>query len=371
MKPHPAPHAIRTDPKVPRGGRGWRAGRLAAAVAVAGCLGGCAAAVREASRTAVPIIVSTGLGELATPQSQAQLKSIAASPAVQEAGYGVGLGIGRGILDEGVAFVGGSGSKSDEPPPAVGIAATTAGGSTAAPTANAPTTRMAAPATRAAAPATQAAASAAATTRPGAGGKGVAMLESTLTPVIGEMVRSAVTQGLGQAADERERVRLVAETAGDGFMTGVARAAERDGTPAVDRLLRQQVDPAVDDIVRNRLGPALNQLLVQQVAPAARQLVAECVRDTLEMPVRPENAPDVVANARNASIGASLGTHQAMIELGVLEPSGQFSAHTRLTIWGGTILLALLGLAALTLLVLRILLTLSTWRSARKDRRPT
>jgi hypothetical protein len=378
-------------------------------------LTGCTGIVRNASETAVPIVVDSGLGELATAKSQAQLKSIAASPAVQEAGYGVGLGIGRGILDEGTAFLGGSASKSDEPPVAVGVAANGQNGGDSAPTANSPTTQVAAgtprtrPATAAAttAPATTTASTAVAPTKQT---KGEAFLEANITPAVGGVIRSAVTEGLSQASgpQSRAQVQALAESAGDGFMTGVARAAEREGTPllsrmfsgaftratgpdgqaalshaaqtlgeglgsglarsadrdgspVVGRLVHDQIDPAVADAAR-QLGPVLHELLEKQVAPAARDLVAECVRDTLKMPVRPENAPDVVANARNVSTGAGQATHEALIGMGFLDASGQWSLPLRVTIWGGSTLAALVGTASLVLLSLRILIAWREWR---------
>ncbi len=341
------------------------------------CLGGltgCADLVRTASKTAVPIVVSSGLGELATPQSQAQLKSIAASPAVQEAGYGVGLGIGRGILDEGEAFLGGTGSKSDEPAPAVGVAATVSPGGNGGATAGAPTTRPVgaggnggAKAVAATGPATGPAAT------QGAGGgpaKGMAFVQSTLTPVVGDLVRTAVREGMGQAmgTDGRAEVGALAETAGDRFVAGMTRAADRDAAPVLGRLVRDQVDPVLDDAAR-RLGPALHDVLQQQVEPVVRDLVAECVRDTLKMPVRPENAPDVVANARNVSEGASLVTHDALIGVGALDRSGQLSPRLRLALWGGVALAGLVGVAALVLLGLRILIAWGEWRRAPAARR--
>jgi hypothetical protein len=315
---------------------------------------GCVNAVRQASETAVPIVVDSGLGELATPRSQAQLKSIAASPAVQEAGYGVGLGIGRGILDEGSAFLGGSASKSDEPAPAVGVAAANQG--TPAPiTANAPSTR----------PAGASPVTANAPTTRAAGSGGLGTVEASLSPMIGRMVRSAVTEGLAQATapEERAQVRAVAEAAGDGFVSGMSRAADREAGPVVGRMMRDRFDPILDDVAR-RLGPALHDVLQQEVEPVVRDLVAECVRDTLKMPVRPENSPDVIANAHNVSLGAGQGTHDALVNMGILDPSGRWSPPVRLALWGGGTLLALLGLATLLLLYIRIRIAWSQWRRA-------
>ena len=376
-------------------------------------LTGCAGLVRQASETAVPIVVDSGLGELATPKSQAQLKSIAASPAVQEAGYGVGLGIGRGILDEGSAFLGGAASKSDEPPTAVGVAATTQGGA-AAPTAGAPTTKPGA----AAAPS-----GGGPTTRPAASkgkGGGLASFQGTLTPFVGDLVRSAVTEGMGQATgpegraqvrataeaagdglvagltqaaerdagpvvgrmvhsaiadglnqangpEVRAQLRSMAEAAGDGFASGLSKAAERDAGPAVGRIVQGQINPALDDAAR-RLGPILREVLSQQVEPVVRDLVAECVRDTLKMPVRPENAPDVIANAHNVSTGAGQATHEALVGMGVLEPSGRWSLRMRLAMWGVGVLGTLVGVATLVLLVLGILIAGSEWRRRRGSR---
>ena len=399
------------------GGRTWRAAGV-----IAGCWGltGCTGIVRNAAETAVPIVVDSGLGELATPKSQAQLKSIAASPAVQEAGYGVGLGIGRGILDEGTAFLGGSASKSDEPPVAVGVAANGQKGGDSAPTANSPTTNLTgakpttAPATTATtAPATR---TASAATRPSGQTKGEAFLEANLTPAVGGVIRSAVAAGLTQATDPeaRAQVRALAESAGDGFMTGVAHAAEREGTPLVQRMFHEasgrmtgpdaqtalsnaaktlgeglgsglarsadrdgspvvgklfhdQIDPALSDAAK-QLGPVLHELLEKQVAPAARDLVAECVRDTLKMPVRPENAPDVVANARNVSTGAGQATHAALIDFGLLDPSGQVALSVRLALWSGGGLVALLIVLALVLVSLRIMISWAEWRGRRGSR---
>ncbi len=391
------------------------------AMALGSALGGCTGIVRNASETAVPIVVDSGLGELATPKSQAQLKSIAASPAVQEAGYGVGLGIGRGILDEGTAFLGGSGSKSDEPPVAVGVAANGQQGGESASTANSPTTKAAGKAagakpTTAPATSTSATTTAAATTKPAGRTKGEAFLEANITPAVGGVIRSAVSEGLRQASDPEARahVRALAESAGDGFMTGVAHAAEREGTPLLQRMLHEaagrmtgpgvqsglsnaaktlgeglgtglaqaadrdgspvvgklfhdQIDPALGDAAK-QLGPVLHELLEKQVAPAARDLVAECVRDTLKMPVRPENAPDVVANARNVSTGAGQATHDAMINMGFLSPSGDISLKLRLSLWAGGVLVAVLGVTAVVLLSLRILIAWSEWRGNRPTR---
>jgi hypothetical protein len=143
----------------------------------------------------------------------------------------------------------------------------------------------------------------------------------------------------------------------------MSRAAARESGPVVARIVRDRFDPILDDVAR-RLGPALHDVLQQEVEPVVRDLVAECVRDTLKMPVRPENSPDVVANAHNVSLGAGQGTHDALVNLGVLDPSGRWSPPVRLALWGGTSLLALLGLATLLLLYIRIRIAWSQWRRA-------
>ena len=423
MSPHRPPCRSQTSLGTPDGARRPRPGSLvrwsAAAVACGG-LTGCAGLVKQAATTAVPIVVSSGLGELATPQSQAQLKSIAASPAVQEAGYGVGLGIGRGILDEGSAFLGGAPAKSDEPPTAVGVAANTNGAAGAPPTAGAPTTRPVAaggtgPADRA--PATTAPANGSAPAATQAAGKpsGLATLQANLSPFFGQTVRSVVTAGMEQASGPQQRaqvralaesagegvvtgmtrsaerdivpslkrltgpdaqaqVRTLAETAGEAVVAGMTRSAERDGVPALQRIVRDKLNPgmtadlsaslsaAFDDAVRHHLGPALHDVLQEQVAPVVRQLVAESAQDTLAMPVRPENAPNVVANAHNVSLGASQTTHDALINVGVVEPDGRWSLHLRLVLWSAGILIALIGLAALALLTLHVMIAWSKWR---------
>ena len=63
-------------------------------------------------------------------------------------------------------------------------------------------------------------------------------------------------------------------------------------------------------------------------------------------------------NAENASVGASRGTTQGLVNAGVLAPGGGLTARVRFYAWAGLGAAVLIGLALFSLLILLNLLVL-------------
>lgn len=263
------------------------------------------------------------MDELTTRHAQSRLDALARSDGIQHAGYGIGLGVGRGIVDEETSIMGGSSADF---------------GAASRPT-TAPVSDRAS-----------------------------AFVRADVNPAVAEIIRSAIAEGMSAATgpESRRQARAMAETIGEGLGSGMSREIERNLGPMVDRLLRERFGPDLTDAVRARLGPALHEVLEQQVGPVVREVFDQCARDTLQMAVQPENAPAVVENSRNASKGASFGNHDALMDMGVLTKEGKLSLQMRVALWGGSALLALLAAAALTLSILRIITTVAAWRRRRR-----
>ena len=311
------------------------------------CIAGCAQTVREVASTAggaagkaaaasAPPALVSGLASLNSPKQQQELHSVASSPGMQEATRTLGAGLGRGMVDE--------------------LFAIATGASTTQPADHA--------------------ASYASVRMPSDTHDRVTMfMQRNIDPAIAEIVRSVIREGTAAAtSDEAQaRVHSMAEVIGDGAIRGAVQAS-KDDAPMIGQLIREQLGPAVGDAVRQQVGPAwermsqerfttvVHDLLRQEVVPAVRQAWDQAAADTLLIPVRPDVSPAVIQNAQNLSVGATYGTHDALIHLGVLSTSGDLTVKAKALLWGGTALLGLVVLMFAALLAVLTLIAVGIWR---------
>ncbi len=133
--------------------------------------------------------------------------------------------------------------------------------------------------------------------------------------------------------------------------------------PAVGDMVRRQVGPIMQDLIKEQIAPAVHDVIDHQLSPAVLGILRQGEVDTLKLSVRPDLQPDVIQNAHNASVGASQVTHDALVNAGVVNDSGQLTAHVRLYLWVAVVGGILVVVAMLSLLVTLNLLALHYWRN--------
>ncbi len=362
--------------------------RLAAALLLA--VAGCGPVVHDLG-TAAGAGAATGVvGELKKPDDQVALSDVAASPGAQRASQAVGVGLARGLVDEGAAVVTGQASID-----AVGARAAGLDPSTRPTPQSADEVR----------------------------GRVMAFVQQDVDPVVADVVRSAVRQGLGEAATPQSQAELdrvvgeavrtavrqgmtealnpqsqadahaMAQTVGDGATRGIVGAVRQEVGPDLGRFVHDQVGPAVSDVMvndvrpalrglfRDDIGPAVDETMRDHVRPALRdffhddiaptvvQILQESAANALKVPVRPDVQPAVIKNASNLSLGASYGSNQGMIDLGVLAPDGSLKFKARAFLWGVVIVVLLAGLVAVGFLIVLTILAVNL-RRGRATRTP-
>jgi hypothetical protein len=324
--------------------------------------GGCASSARDIGSAAAPAVVRAGLHEANTADSQREIQKMLDSPAIQRVGERVGEGVGIGLfnqvnkLSSGDAAVPSDGAAVSDAASGNPSSATVGGGAAGA--------------------ATEAATGARATT-------------STSQPIAGKTPGAAAVMGLAgggglngfvhssvqeaflAATDPQFKAgeRAMAEAIGEGFVEGMITVLNKDG-PALGDTLRRQVGPIMQDLIRDQIAPAVRDVLRDQVAPLALQVWKEGATETLKLTVRPDLQPDVMLNAKNASIGASRGTHEAMIEAGILTSSGDFSSGIVFYFRTAAAIAVLIVVALLSLLLMLNLLVLYHRRNRHKSAGP-
>jgi hypothetical protein len=291
-------------------------------------IGGCASTAKDISAAATPVVVSSGLHQANQPDEQQQIQKLFESPAFQKFGQSVGEGVGIGLFNQANKLASGDDSSN--------AAATQ-------PTTGPTTGPMTGPASRA------------------PGKAAVAGLASG--GGLNGFVKSSVQEAFLAATDPqfKKGEEAMSEAIGEGFVTGMITVLNKEG-PALGDTIRKQLGPIVQELIREQIAPALRDMLKDNIAPAALQVWKEGAVETLKLTVRPDLQPDVVRNAQNASLGATRGTHQAMVESGVLAPDGQLSTHLKIYLWTGGVAVGLILLASFSLLVLLNLIALHHWR---------
>ena len=330
-----------------------RAGRLGLCAAVLVWAGGCAAAGREIGAAAAPPLVNGALHEVNAADSQQQIQRLADSKAFQNAGQSIGKGVGIGLFDEANKLTGG-GEPAEASPGSGANEENTAKGATR------PTTG---PGGSGARPGSQPATAAAAAKRAGSPGGAAIMGLAGGGGGLNSFVKSSVQEAFLAATDPQFQAgeAKLAEAVGEGFIRGLLKVADKEGPGLGDRL-RRQLGPMLRELLREQVAPAVREVIEEQVAPTILKVWREGAVDTLKLTVRPDLQPDVIQNAHNASIGASRGTHEAMVESGLLSPNGGLSGHIRAYLIVGVGALAVIALSAFSLLVLLNLLVLHHWR---------
>ena len=144
----------------------------------------------------------------------------------------------------------------------------------------------------------------------------------------------------------------MSEAVGEGFVDGMITVLNKRGGDIGDTV-RRQMDPILRDVIREQ-------------SPAVLELFRQGAVDTLKLSVRADLQPDVVRNAQNASLGASRGSHQAMVESGIIRPDGSLNARVKMYVWLALAAVGLMAVSMFSLLVLLNLLVLHHWRHRRR-----
>ena len=320
---------------------------------------GCASAAKDIAASATPTVVHSGLHEANTPDNQQQLQHLLDSPAIQNVGENIGKGVGIGLFNQANQLTGGGA--------AVATGATDA--NSAVPTTD-PTSGPSDATSQPVAGATSRPNNVPAGSTPAAKTPGAAAVAGFAGGGgLGSFVNSSVNEAFLAATNPKfkEGERAMSESIGEGFVSGMITVLNKEG-PALGDTIRRTVGPIMQDLIREQIAPALHDMLQQQLAPLALQVWKEGAVETLKLTVRPDLQPDVMQNAENASVGASRGTHRAMIESGVLTPSGDLSPHIRLYLGIIIVAVCLMVVALLSLVVMLNLLVLHHWRKRNQSR---
>ena len=321
-------------------------------LAALGGMGGCASTVRQVSATATPVVVHTGLQEANTPQSQQQLHQLANSPGFKDAGQSVGVGVGIGLFEQANKY-------ADQFQAAQAANPQSPGGAMGASTTQPGTQASSQPTTQ---PTSQP------TTQPGG-------IIGLLSGSGGGFINSTIQEAFAAAYNPqfREGEMKLSEAIGEGFVTGMIAVINKQGPaigdtvrtqigPITQMIIKEQLAPAIADTIRNQIAPVITDTLQHQLAPAALQVWKEGAAETVKLTVRPDIQPDVVQNAHNASLGASRGTHDALVESGFLTPTGELAPHVKLYLWTVIVLVAAGVVLLFSLLVILNVLALSILR---------
>ena len=179
-------------------------------------------------------------------------------------------------------------------------------------------------------------------------------------------MKSSVQEAFLAATDPQFKAgeEAMSEAIGEGFVGGMITVLNNKG-PALGDTIRKQLGPIVQELIRDQIAPAVKDMLEKQLAPAALQVWREGAVETLKLTVRPDLQPDVMQNAQNASLGATRGTHLAMIESGILAPSGELNPHVKFYLWVVLVTLGAIIIAVMCLLLMLNLLVLHHWRHRR------
>jgi hypothetical protein len=172
-------------------------------------------------------------------------------------------------------------------------------------------------------------------------------------------VKSSVQEAFLAATNPEFRAgeEAMSEAIGEGFVSGMIDVLNKKG-PDLGQTIRKQLGPIVQELIRDEIAPAVRDMLQQQLAPAALQVWREGAVETLKLSVRPDLQPEVQQNAQNMSIGAEHGTHQVMIESGLITPDGALAPRIKLYLWSAIGAIALVLIALLSLLLMLNLLVL-------------
>ena len=320
-------------------------------------LSGCAATARDIGAAATPAVVHSGLHEANTADSRQQIQSLADSPAAGHIGQTIGVGVGVGLFDEANKFADQLQAAGATPAGQLANAgASSSGGGATSQSATQSTSQ----------PATQPAA------KPPGG------LIGLLSGGSGGFINSTIQEAFAAADNPkfREGEMKLSEAIGEGFVTGMITVINKQGPaigdtvrtqigPITQMIIKEQLAPAIADTIRNQIAPVVADTLQHTLAPAALDVWKQGMVETLKLTVRPDIQPDVIQNAHNASLGASRGTHEAMVEAGLVSPSGGMSPEVKVYLWVITVGAGCISLALFTLLVILNVLAISIWRRRR------
>jgi hypothetical protein len=190
-------------------------------------------------------------------------------------------------------------------------------------------------------------------------------------PALADMIHTAVSEALRDASgpDAQKAAASMAHAMAEGGLRGLS-----DGTPLLVQAIRQQLAPAMSDVIRDQMQSAFSdaaqqkllqifhRLLEQEIIPSVRQMWDQGATDTLLIPTRPEMSTAVVQNSHNLALGTSFGTHDALIELSILSPTGNITGPARATVWVIAIVLTFVILAATAMLAMLLMIALALWR---------
>jgi hypothetical protein len=178
--------------------------------------------------------------------------------------------------------------------------------------------------------------------------------------------------------DAQAAARNLAQAAGEGATRGIVGAIAQQDTAAVTRVIAQQLAPVISQSigqqVRESISAAMTDengqrlqrwfhgLLNEEVFPRVREVLRQSAADALLVATRPDVEPAVVQNSHNLSLGATVGSRDGLIQLGVLDKDGGFTPAARVMLWGVGGMMALIAVATVALLVVLIMIAMALRR---------
>jgi hypothetical protein len=201
-------------------------------------------------------------------------------------------------------------------------------------------------------------------------------IQEHVDPALLDMVHSAMDEALRDASGQEAQndAAAMADAMAEGGMRGMSR-----GSPLLAQAIRKQLGPAIGATIREQFELTFSEsmqqkillifhrLLEQEVIPSVRRMWDQGATDTLLIPTRPDLSAAIIQTSHNLALGTSFGTHDALVDLGVLSSTGYFTGATRVAVWGVSIVVVLMGLASAAMITVLFMIALALWRRSRLE----
>jgi hypothetical protein len=196
-------------------------------------------------------------------------------------------------------------------------------------------------------------------------------IQEQVDPVLVNMIHTAMDAALRDASGPQAQkdAAAMADAMAQGIMRGLSRAS-----PLLAQAIRQQFGPVIGDAIREQIEVTFSEsaqqkillifhrVMEQEIMPSVRRMWDQGATDTLLIPTRPDLSAAIVQNSHNLAVGTSFGTHDALIDLGILSPTGNITGAARTAICGVCIVVVLMGLAATAMTTALLMIALALWR---------
>lgn len=196
-------------------------------------------------------------------------------------------------------------------------------------------------------------------------------IQEHVDPMLADMIHTAIQEALRDASgpEAQKDAAAMADAIAQGAMRGLsqaspllAQAIRKQLSPVIGDAIREQIELTFNDSAQQKLLLLFHRLLEQEIIPSVRRMWDQGATDTLLIPTRPDIRSAVVQNSHNLALGTTFGTHDALINLGILSPTGNLTGRARTAVWGICIVVALMGLASIAMSAAILMLALALWR---------